>query len=87
MSRTLRIESADAPFHVTSRGDRREDIYLDDTDRGTWLRVLAQVCECFNWAVQAYCLIGNHYHLMLQAPDADLAAGMRQLNDVYTQSV
>lgn len=85
MSRPLRIESTDALFHVTSRGDRREDIYLDDTDRSAWLDVLAQVCGRFNWVVQAYCLMSNHYHLMVQTPDANLAAGMRQLNGVYTQ--
>jgi putative transposase len=87
MSRPLRIESTDALFHVTSRGDRREDIYLDDTDRSTWLDVLAHTCDRFNWVVQAYCLMGNHYHLMVQTPDANLAAGMRQLNGVYTQRV
>lgn len=87
MSRPLRIESTDALFHVTSRGDRREDIYLDDTDRSTWLDALAQVCGRFNWEVQAYCLMSNHYHLMVQTPDANLAAGMRQLNGVYTQRV
>lgn len=87
MARPLRIEFPDALYHVTSRGDRREPIYSDDDDRSTWLGVLSQVCGRFNWVVQAYCLMGNHYHLMLQTPDANLAAGMRQLNGVYTQRV
>ena len=54
MSRPLRLEFADALYHVTPRGDRREYIYHDDADRQAWLSVLAQVCKRFNWSVQAY---------------------------------
>ena len=68
-----------------ARGDRREDIYHDDADRQAWLNVLAQVCERFNWSVQAYCMMDNHYHLLVQTPNANLSAGMRQLNGVYTE--
>lgn len=85
MSRPLRIEFPDALYHVTSRGDRREDIYADDVDRRAWLDVLEQVCDRFNWVVLAYCLMSNHYHLLVQTPEANLSAGMRQLNGVYTQ--
>ena len=85
MARPLRLEFAHALYHVTSRGDRREDIYHDDADRQTWLAVLAQVCKRFNWTVHAYCLMSNHYHLLVETPDANLSAGMRQLNGVYTQ--
>ena len=85
MSRPLRLEFADALYHVTSRGNRGEDIYLDDADRQAWLNVLAQVCKRFNWSVQAYCMMDNHYHLLVQTPDANLSSGMRQLNGVYTQ--
>jgi REP element-mobilizing transposase RayT len=60
MARPLRIEFPEALYHVTSRGDRREDIYVDDVDREAWLSVLAQVCERFNWRVYAYCLMSNH---------------------------
>jgi putative transposase len=87
MSRPLRIEFPHALYHVTSRGDRREDIYLDDADRQAWLAVLAQVCKRFHWTVYAYCLMDNHYHLLVQTPHANLSAGMRQLNGVYTQAV
>ena len=87
MARPLRLEFAHALYHVTSRGDRREDIYLDDADREAWLAVLAQVCKRFNWTVHAYCLMSNHYHLLVETPDANLSAGMRQLNGVYTQHV
>ena len=85
MSRPLRLEFADALYHVTSRGNRGEDIYLDDADRQAWLNVLAQVFKRFNWSVQAYCMMDNHYHLLVQTPDANLSVGMRQLNGVYTQ--
>jgi REP element-mobilizing transposase RayT len=79
------MEYAGALYHVTSRGDGREDIYLDDEDRESFLVVLAQVCERFNWVVHAYCLMSNHYHLLIETPDSNLSLGMRQLNGVYTQ--
>ncbi len=85
MARPLRLEFAHALYHVTSRGDRREDIFHTDADRLAWLGVLAQVCKRFNWTVHAYCLMSNHYHLLVETPDANLSAGMRQLNGVYTQ--
>ena len=85
MARPLRLEFSGALYHVTSRGDRREDIYLDDADRGNYLSVLSEVCDRFNWLVHAYCLMSNHYHLLIETPDSNLAMGMRQLNGVYTQ--
>ncbi|MBL8521673.1 MAG: transposase [Betaproteobacteria bacterium] len=87
MSRPLRLELAGGLYHVTSHGDRREDIYLDDGDRLAWLNVLAQCCERFNWVVHAWCQMTNHYHLLVETPEANLSAGMRQLNGVYTQLV
>ena len=60
MSRPLRLEFAVALYHVTSRGDRGEDIYHDDPDRQAWLSGLAQVCKRFNWSVQAYCSYVTH---------------------------
>ena len=85
MSRPLRIEFAGALYHVTSRGDGQEDIYLDDSDRETYLDVLADVQNRFNWTIHAYCLMSNHYHLLIETPDGNLAKGMRHLNGVYTQ--
>ncbi len=85
MARPLRIEFAGALYHVTSRGDRQEDIYLDDIDRAAFLDILGKVCGRFNWIVHAYCLMSNHYHLLIETPDANLAQGMRQLNGVFTQ--
>jgi len=85
MARPLRLEFADALYHVTSRGDRREDIYLDDDDRKLWLAVIGDVCARFNWIVHAYCQMTNHYHLLVGTVDGNLTKGMRQLNGVYTQ--
>ena len=85
MARPIRIEFEGALYHVTSRGDRCEAIYEDDADRERFLEVLGQVVEDFNWVVHAYCLMSNHYHLVIETPDANLAKGMRQLNGVYTQ--
>jgi REP element-mobilizing transposase RayT len=85
MARPLRIEFAGALYHVTSRGDGRENIYLGENDRETWLEILGQICDRFNWAIHAYCQMGNHYHLLVETPDGNLAKGMRQLNGVYTQ--
>ena len=86
MSRPLRLEFSGALYHVTSRGDRREDIYHDDVDRALWLDTLAQCCERFNWAIHAWCQMSNHYHLVIETAEGNLSAGMRQLNGVYTQA-
>ena len=87
MARPLRIELPGALYHVTSRGDGREDIYRGDTDRQAFLAVFGEVCERFNWWAHAYCLMTNHYHLLVETPDGNLSKGMRQLNGVYTQRV
>lgn len=85
MSRPLRPEFAGALYHVTSRGDRRDTIYEDDEDRRRLLEVLGQVAGPFNWVCHAWCLMGNHYDLVIETPDGNLAKGMRLLNGVHTQ--
>jgi len=85
MARPLRLEFAGALYHVTARGDRREPIHEDDADRSAFLDIFGTVVEDFNWVAHAYCLMGNHYHLLVETPDANLANGMRQLNGTYTQ--
>lgn len=85
MARPLRIELAGGLYHVTSRGDRREEIYRDDGDRSAWNELLGEVCERFNWRVHAYCQMTNHYHVVVETPEGNLSKGMRQLNGVYTQ--
>jgi putative transposase len=85
MSRPIRLEFPDALYHITSRGDRREDIYNDDEDREAFLKIFSKVIEQNNWYCYSYCLMSNHYHLLVQTPDANLSKGMRQLNGIYTQ--
>jgi putative transposase len=86
MSRPLRIEFPGAIYHVTSRGDRREPIYKDDDDRHAYLAVLAEALDRFDAQALAYCLMGNHYHLVLHTRQANLSRLMRHVNGVYTQA-
>ena len=86
MPRPIRIEFSGALYHVTSRGDRRESIYEDDMDRERFLEILCKVIEDSNWICHAYCLMSNHYHLVIETPDGNLSKGMRQLNGIYTQA-
>ena len=85
MVRPLRIEYPGAHYHLTSRGNAQEDIFRGDADREAFLAVLAAVVERFGWRLYAYCLMDNHYHLVVETPKANLSKGMRQLNGVYTQ--
>ena len=85
MARPLRIEYPNAVYHVTSRGNARNKIFLGDQDRENFLFVLDAVVKRYNWLCHAHCLMDNHYHLMIETPDANLSRGMRQLNGVYTQ--
>jgi REP element-mobilizing transposase RayT len=86
MARPLRIEYDGAVYHVTSRGNDRKAIYKDDEDRAAFLDILAETNRKFNWLCHAYCLMNNHYHLIIETPDGNLSKGMRQLNGVYTQA-
>lgn len=85
MARPLRIEYPGAVYHVTSRGSARRRVFPDDEDRKAFLSVLAWVVERFGWRCHAYCLMANHFHLLLETPQPNLSRGMRQLNGVYTQ--
>jgi REP element-mobilizing transposase RayT len=87
MARPLRIEYPGALYHITSRGNARQDIFFDDIDRNRFLSILARVVHDYNWIVYAYCLMSNHYHLLVETADATLSAGMRQFNGIYTQGV
>lgn len=87
MSRPLRLEFAGALYHITSRGNGRKAIYLEETDFELFLELLNDVCEQYNWVIHAYCLMDNHYHLLVETPDGNLSKGMRQLNGVFTQSM
>ena len=85
MARPLRLELAGGVYHITSRGDRREAIYDNDEDRETWLEIFGSTCKRFNWRCHGYCLMDNHYHIVIETAEANLSKGMRQLNGVYTQ--
>lgn len=86
MARPLRIEFEGAVYHITSRGNAGQAIFLDDGDRLQLLDVILEVVERFGWVCHAYCLMSNHYHLLIETPRANLSRGMRHLNGVYTQS-
>jgi len=85
MARPLRIEYEGAVYHVTSRGNARQDIFVDDGDRQEFLNVLGDTVARFTWDCHAFCLMPNHYHLLIETPHANLSDGMRHLNSVYTQ--
>jgi putative transposase len=85
MARPLRIEYPGAVYHVTSRGNAQGIIFNHDQDRLSFLDVLAGVVKRYRWLCHAYCLMGNHYHLLIETQEANLSLGMRQLNGVYTQ--
>jgi REP element-mobilizing transposase RayT len=73
-------------YHITSRGNEKKLIFKDERDREIFLDTLSQVDKRYNWLCHAYCLMNNHYHLLIETPDGNLSAGMRQLNGVYTQA-
>ncbi|MEI6510178.1 MAG: transposase [bacterium] len=85
MVRPLRIEYEGAVYHVTSRGDKGKEIFLHAEDGESFLTLLQQINRRYHWLCHAYCLMQNHYHLLIETPDANLSQGMRQLNGVYTQ--
>lgn len=86
MARPLRIEFPGALYHVTARGNARQDIFLDDEDRHLFLSVLDRVVSRFRLRLHACCLTDNHYHLLLETPEGNLSKALRQLNGVYTQA-
>lgn len=86
MARPLRIEYEGALYHLTSRGNARQAIFKDDPDRLVFLDTLKKVVDRYRWLCHAYCLMGNHYHLVIETAEGNLAKGMRQLNGVYTQA-
>ncbi|GBD97382.1 MAG TPA: helix-turn-helix domain-containing protein [Nitrospirae bacterium] len=86
MARPLRIEYDGAVYHVTSRGNAGKPIFKDNLDRSIFLETLHKANKRHNLLCHAYCLMNNHYHLIIETPDGNLSKGMRQINGVYTQS-
>jgi putative transposase len=85
MTRPLRLVLPDGLYHVISRGNGGDDIYVDSPDRTGFMRILDLVVGRFGWLCHAYCLMTNHYHLLVETPRPNLPVGMRQLNGVYAQ--
>jgi REP-associated tyrosine transposase len=85
VARPLRIEYPGAVYHVTSRGNEKKVIFKNDQDRRMLLTLLHRINMRYHWVCHAYCLMDNHYHLVIETPEGNLSLGMRQLNGVYTQ--
>ena len=85
MARPLRIEYPDAWYHVMNRGRRGEAIVMDDQDYVLFTELLKETSEMWNIRIAAYCLMPNHYHMLVQTPEANISRSMRHLNGVYTQ--
>ena len=86
MPRALRVQYPGAIYHVMNRGDRQERIFLDDVDRSRFGigKTLTEACQKTGWQVHAYCLMSNHFHVVLETPNANLVDGMRWLLSTYT---
>ena len=83
MSRPLRLEYPGAFYHITSRGDRRGEIYRVDGDRQAFTQLIGEVVKRYRWRIHAWCQMTNHYHLLVETPEPNLSRGMRQLNGGY----
>jgi REP element-mobilizing transposase RayT len=85
MARPLRIEFSGALYHLTARGNARADIYSDDSDHQQFLSLLHHAVDRYGWYCHAYCLMDNHYHLLVETLSPSLSRGMKFLNGTYTQ--
>ena len=85
MARPLRLEHSGAIWHVTARGNRKDDIFIDDRDRTIFLDHLGATVEICRWRLHAWVLMTNHYHLLLETPEPNLSRGMQRLNGPYSQ--
>jgi len=85
MARQLRLEFPGALYHITSRGNNKQEIFLDEEDRRDFLDLTGKEIEQKRWKCYAYCIMDNHYHLVIETPEGNLVSGMRRLNAVYSQ--
>ena len=84
MPRKLRVQYPGAIYHVMNRGDRREAIFADNQDRIRFLDTLGEACQKTGWQVHAYCLMKNHFHLVVETPQPNLVVGMKWFLGTYT---
>ena len=84
VARKLRVQFPGAIYHVLNRGNRREPIFKDDADRARFLETLGQCCTKTERQVHAWCLMNNHFHLVIETPKANLIAGMKWFLGTYT---
>ena len=87
MSRTLRIQFPGAIYHITGRGNNKQDIYDCEEDVDLFLGILAESVSRYNIIVHAYCLMPNHYHLLIETPNGNISEPMRYSNQTYTQTI
>lgn len=85
MAREERVQFEGAFYHVMSRGNDKKKVFVNDDDRWRFVNILSKVVKEFGWLCHAYCLMGNHYHLFLETPGANLSDGMQRLNGRYCQ--
>ncbi|MDD3656344.1 MAG: transposase [Atribacterota bacterium] len=85
MARPLRIEFPGAVYHITARGNAKQNIFYKESDFANFLTILCKVVKRYHFILHYYCLMYNHYHLLIETPEGNLSRGMRQLNGVYTQ--
>jgi REP element-mobilizing transposase RayT len=85
MGRPIRLEYPGAVYHIYARGNRKEPIFLDDEDRILFLKIFGDAVHRYNWVCHAYCLMGNHYHLLIEIPEGILNPGMQYLNSLYAR--
>jgi REP element-mobilizing transposase RayT len=86
MVRPLRIEIPGGFYHIMSRGNAKAPVFINDADRTKFIDILAKTVHDYGWLCHTYCLMGNHYHLLIETPEANLSAGMHLLNGMYTQA-
>lgn len=84
MARPLRIEFEEAVYHVTARGNERKNIFFSNTDNRKFLEYLTEAKKKFKIIIHSYVLMSNHYHLILETPDANLSKAMHYINGSYT---
>ncbi|HOT05532.1 MAG TPA: transposase, partial [Atribacter sp.] len=87
MARPVRIEFPGALYHITARGNKKENIFNHDRDRMVFLKILNETIIRYQFICYAYCLMPNHYHLLIETPNGNLSLGIRELNGVYAQKL